>query len=174
MLGNIPVQPGNWGGSIAHLTSVVIIDNMGPTVAEPRKTRPVSWIRAALKLRFGKADIANPLHGLGSGVFEIAGVSRRCLSCYLCCPACGRGLVIHAFRKKSKRGIETPERESLTGRVAQARTGFAAADFSRIRNADLARFTADRLMSMLNKLGSRIDVKIRVRSVPRKPAEVRA
>ncbi len=58
--------------------------------------------------------------------------------------------------------IKTLEREELTVRAAQARTGFAAADFSRIRNADLSRFTADRLVSMLNKLGSRVDVKIRV------------
>ena len=70
--------------------------------------------------------------------------------------------------------IRTLDREGLTVRAAHARTGFAAADFSRIRNADLARFTADRLMSMLNRLGSRIDVKIRVRGVRRTPSEVRA
>ena len=70
--------------------------------------------------------------------------------------------------------IRTLDREGLTVRAAHARTGFAAADFSRIRNADLGRFTADRLMSMLNRLGSRIDVKIRVRGVRRTPSEVRA
>jgi predicted XRE-type DNA-binding protein len=59
--------------------------------------------------------------------------------------------------------IKALDREELTVRAAQARTGFAAADFSRIRNADLARFTADRLVSMLNRLGSRVEVKIRVR-----------
>ncbi|MGA2260658.1 MAG: XRE family transcriptional regulator [Acidobacteriota bacterium] len=32
-----------------------------------------------------------------------------------------------------------------------------------MRNADLARFTVDRLMSILNRLGSRIEVKVRVR-----------
>ncbi|MGH9659696.1 MAG: type II toxin-antitoxin system RelE/ParE family toxin [Bryobacteraceae bacterium] len=57
-----------------------------------RKTRPVSWIKAALKefedfpegarmvclaaltiaAEGGKADLAKPMHGLGSGVFEIA------------------------------------------------------------------------------------------------------
>ena len=46
--------------------------------------------------------------------------------------------------------------------AAHARTGIAAADFSRIRNADLGRFTLDRLMSTLNRLGTRIEVKIRV------------
>jgi len=34
--------------------------------------------------------------------------------------------------------IKALEREDLTVRAAQARTGFAAADFSRVRNADLA------------------------------------
>lgn len=48
--------------------------------------------------------------------------------------------------------IKVLHRDRLTVRAAHARTGFAAADFSRIRNADLARFTADRLMSILNRL----------------------
>jgi phage-related protein len=80
------------------LTIVVIYDNISESGAEmpdspmTRKTRPVSWIRAALKEfeRFpegarsiclaaltiaaegGKADVAKPMLGLGSGVFEIA------------------------------------------------------------------------------------------------------
>ena len=62
----------------------------------------------------------------------------------------------------------------LTVRAAQARTGFAAADFSRIRNAELSRFTADRLMSILNRLGSRVDVKVRVRPIEPVQTEVRA
>ncbi len=59
--------------------------------------------------------------------------------------------------------IKSLDRERLTVRAAHNRTGFAAADFSRIRNADLERFTVDRLMSMLNRLGSRIEVKVKVR-----------
>lgn len=59
--------------------------------------------------------------------------------------------------------IKVLDRDGLSVRAAHARTGFAAADFSRIRNADLARFTVDRLMAILNGLGSRIEVKIRVR-----------
>jgi hypothetical protein len=47
-------------------------------------------------------------------------------------------------------------------RAAHDRTGFAAADFSRIRNANLERFALDRLMFILNRLGSRVEVKIRV------------
>jgi len=59
--------------------------------------------------------------------------------------------------------IKALDRDELTVRAAHARTGFAAADFSRIRNADLDRFTADRLVSILNRLGSRVEVRIRVR-----------
>jgi predicted XRE-type DNA-binding protein len=59
--------------------------------------------------------------------------------------------------------IKTLDRQHLTVRQANARTGIAAADFSRIRNASLGRFTVDRLMAILNRLGSRIEVKVRVR-----------
>lgn len=59
--------------------------------------------------------------------------------------------------------IKVLERERLTVRAAHARTGIAAADFSRIRNADLRRFTADRLILILNRLGSRVEVRVRVR-----------
>ena len=55
------------------------------------------------------------------------------------------------------------DREGLSVRGAQGRTGIAAADVSRIRNADLGRFTLDRLMLIINRLGSRVEVKIKVR-----------
>lgn len=63
--------------------------------------------------------------------------------------------------------IKTLDRDRLTVRVAHDRTGVAAADFSRIRNANLGRFTIDRLISIINRLGSRIEVKIRVRRAAR-------
>jgi len=59
--------------------------------------------------------------------------------------------------------IKVLDREGLSVRAAQARTGIAAADFSRIRNADLGRFTVDRLMSIINRLGSRVEVKVKIR-----------
>ena len=59
--------------------------------------------------------------------------------------------------------IKALDREGLSVRGGQGRTGIAAADFSRIRNADLGRFTVDRLMSIINRLGSRVEVKIKVR-----------
>ena len=62
--------------------------------------------------------------------------------------------------------VKALDRDGLTVRAAHARTGFAAADFSRIRNADLDGFTADRLVSILNRLGSRVEIRIRVRPLP--------
>ena len=59
--------------------------------------------------------------------------------------------------------IKALDRRNLTVRAAHAQTGIAAADFSRIRNAVLGRFTADRLITILNRLGSRVEVKVRVR-----------
>lgn len=59
--------------------------------------------------------------------------------------------------------IKMLDRDGVSVRQAQARTGIAAADFSRIRNADLGRFTVDRLMTIVNRLGSRIEVAMKVR-----------
>ena len=59
--------------------------------------------------------------------------------------------------------LKTLDRDQLSVRQAQVRTGIAAADFSRIRNADLGRFTLDRLMSIINRLGSRVEVRVKLR-----------
>jgi predicted XRE-type DNA-binding protein len=58
--------------------------------------------------------------------------------------------------------IKVLDKEQLTVRAAQIRTGIAAADFSRIRNANLDRFTADRLVSIINRLGSHVDIRVKV------------
>lgn len=47
---------------------------------------------------------------------------------------------------------------NLTARAAQEVTGIAAADFSRIRNSKLGRFTIDRLMAILAGLGQEFEV----------------
>jgi predicted XRE-type DNA-binding protein len=60
--------------------------------------------------------------------------------------------------------IKMLDSKQLTVRAAHSQTGIAAADFSRIRNADLARFTLDRLVSIINRLGSRVEVQVSVRS----------
>jgi predicted XRE-type DNA-binding protein len=59
--------------------------------------------------------------------------------------------------------IKALDRDRLTVRAAHGLTGIAAADFSRIRNGNLERFTVDRLISIINRLGSRVEVKVRVR-----------
>ena len=59
--------------------------------------------------------------------------------------------------------IEALNAGELSVRKAQARTGVAAADFSRIRNGDLGRFTIDRLMNVLGKLDLRVEVQVHVR-----------
>jgi phage-related protein len=96
------------------------------------KTRPISWIKAALKEfeRFpedarsiclaaltiaaegGKADIAKPLHGLGSGMFEIALRFRGDAFRVVYALQIGEDIwVVHAFQKKSTQGFKTPQRE---------------------------------------------------------------
>jgi phage-related protein len=97
-----------------------------------RDTRPVSWIKAALrefedfpegaKLKIeraltiaaegGKADITKPLKGFGSGVFEVALAYRG--NAYRTVYVLNLGAaiwVVHAFQKKSTKGIKTPQRE---------------------------------------------------------------
>lgn len=50
----------------------------------------------------------------------------------------------------------------LSTRKAEALTHTPAADFSRIRNADIGRFTVDRLMKILAKLDQDIEVSVTV------------
>ena len=97
-----------------------------------RTTRPVSWIKAALKqfetfpegarsiclaaltiaAEGGKADVAKPMRGLGSGVFEIALPFRGDAFRVVYAVQLADGIwVVHAFQKKSTHGIKTPQRE---------------------------------------------------------------
>lgn len=50
----------------------------------------------------------------------------------------------------------------LSVRRAGQITGIAAADFSRIRNANLERFTIDRLMTILARLDQHVDVSVTI------------
>src|SRR5437762_4303869 len=97
-----------------------------------RRTRPVSWIKAALRefetfpdgvrstcltaltiaAEGGKADIAKPMHGLGSGVFEIALPFRGNAFRVIYAVQLAEDIwVVHAFQKKSASGIGTAKRE---------------------------------------------------------------
>ena len=60
----------------------------------------------------GKADIAKPIKGLGSGVMEIAVRYRTdAYRVVYVTEVAGTLWVIHAFQKKSKSGIKTPKAE---------------------------------------------------------------
>ena len=97
-----------------------------------RPTRPISWIKAALKefeefpegaqlaclnaltiaAEGGKADIVKPMRGLGAGVFEIALPFRGRAYRVVYAVQIGDEIwVVHAFQKKSTQGIKTPQRE---------------------------------------------------------------
>jgi phage-related protein len=97
-----------------------------------RRTRPVSWVKAALKefdsfpdgarsiclaaltiaAEGGKADIAKPMHGMGSGVIEIALPFRGDVFRVVYAIQLSEDIwVVHAFQKKSTQGIKTPKRE---------------------------------------------------------------
>ncbi len=55
------------------------------------------------------------------------------------------------------------EDKKLSVRNAAKATGFAAADFSRVRNADYGRFTLDRMIRMLSTLDETLEVTVDVR-----------
>jgi phage-related protein len=97
-----------------------------------RDTRAISWVRAALKefARFpegarlaietaltiaaegGVADIAKPMKGLGSGVYEVALAHRGNAYRAVYAVQIDDDLwVVHAFQKKSRSGIKTPKEE---------------------------------------------------------------
>ena len=60
----------------------------------------------------GKADIAKPMRGLGSGVFEIALPFRGDAFRVVYAVQLGEDIwVVHVFQKKSTRGIKTPKAE---------------------------------------------------------------
>ena len=96
------------------------------------RTRPVSWIRAALRdfgtipegatsiclaaltiaAEGGKADIVKPMRGMGPGVFEIALPFRGDAFRVVYAVQLADDIwVVHAFQKKSAQGIKTPTRE---------------------------------------------------------------
>ena len=60
----------------------------------------------------GKADIAKPMKGLGSGMLEVALPYRGNAFRVVYAVQLGDDIwVIHAFQKKSKKGKETPKQE---------------------------------------------------------------
>lgn len=104
----------------------------GSRMSVVRVTRPISWVNAARKAFMGfpdasrdimldaltmaaeggKADIAKPMVGFGSGVFEIALPYRGNAYRVIYAVQIGEDIwVLHAFQKKSTSGIKTPKHE---------------------------------------------------------------
>src|SRR6266852_9352330 len=59
----------------------------------------------------------------------------------------------------------------LSVRAAEALTGVAASEFSRIRNVKLARFTIDRMITILGELGQEVELTVRVRPRGEQPPQ---
>jgi predicted XRE-type DNA-binding protein len=67
------------------------------------------------------------------------------------------------MRMKSRLATEIAhalDRRGLSARAAAKDAGATAADLSRIRNADLDRFTLDRLVRIAERLGCRVEIKV--------------
>src|SRR5216117_2799324 len=62
------------------------------------------------------------------------------------------------------------DREGLSTRQAEARTGISHSEFSRIRRASFSRFTIDRLMMILARLGQEVEISVQVHPRPSRPA----
>ena len=63
--------------------------------------------------------------------------------------------------------ITVLDRDEFTVRRAGDYTGVAAADFSRIRQVKLDRFTIDRLINILERLDQRLEIKVSVKPAAR-------
>lgn len=58
--------------------------------------------------------------------------------------------------------IKILDEEGLSTRAAEAKTGVSHAEFSRIRRAAFSRFTVDRLMGILQRLGQEVEISVEV------------
>ena len=59
--------------------------------------------------------------------------------------------------------IKVLDAEQLSTRQAEAKTGIAHSEFVRIRNVNLGRFTIDRLVTILGRLGQEVEFSFTVR-----------
>lgn len=75
--------------------------------------------------------------------------------------------VLQAKAKLAAQIIAALDASGTSARQAAKSTGFAAADFSRIRNADLGRFTIDRMIKMLGGIDARAQVTLTVKTRPK-------
>jgi predicted XRE-type DNA-binding protein len=71
--------------------------------------------------------------------------------------------ILHAKAVLAAKIIGVLDDLGISVRRAHELTGFAAADFSRVRQAKLQRFSIERLISMLVKLNDDVEVSLDVR-----------
>jgi predicted XRE-type DNA-binding protein len=67
--------------------------------------------------------------------------------------------------------IKVLDAEKLSTRQAEAKTGVAHSEFVRIRNVNLARFTIDRLVTILGRLGQEVEFTFTVHPRTRRETE---
>ncbi len=67
--------------------------------------------------------------------------------------------------------IKVLDAEELSTRQAEARTWIAHSEFVRIRNVNLGRFTIDRLVMILGRLGQEVEFSFTVRPRAQRGAE---
>lgn len=80
--------------------------------AFPAKAREIIGSALVIAAEGRKADIAKPMKGLGSGVMEIALPYRTDAYRVVYAVQIADAIwVIHAFQKKSTKGIATPQKE---------------------------------------------------------------
>ena len=78
----------------------------------PRGARSVCLTALTIAAEGAKADIAKPMHGMGSGVFEIAlPFKGEAFRVVYAVQLAHEIWVVHGFQKKSTQGIKTPKRE---------------------------------------------------------------
>ncbi|HEY3721335.1 MAG TPA: type II toxin-antitoxin system RelE/ParE family toxin, partial [Roseiarcus sp.] len=106
--------------------------NLPPSAYMVRNTREIAWIKGARKdfdefprvaqdelldalsivAEGGHPSVAKPLHGLGSGILELALRHRGEAFRVVYAVQIGAEIwVVHAFQKKAKSGIATPKAE---------------------------------------------------------------
>ena len=87
------------------------VDQGGPE-GFPEGARATCLAGLTIAAEGGKADIAKPLRGMGSGVFEIALAFRGdAYRVIYAVQLADEIWVVHAFQKKSTQRIRTPQRE---------------------------------------------------------------
>ena len=78
----------------------------------PEGAKSICLAALTIAAEGGKADVAKPMHGLGSGIFEIALPFKGDAFRVVCAVQMADEIwVVHAFQKKSTQGIKTPLHE---------------------------------------------------------------